>query len=148
MSFLRRAFRNNWNRITTDGAGAGRRPDDKLDWRPAEGMFTLRELIRHIPEPNPISSLVLATRCRRATSNLSSASVEELCSRLQREPQRLVAEVAKLTREQLNEDIEAFGRNDASHRLAVGHDRARDSSSRPVILLLPAGRIEPPNLYA
>jgi len=105
-------FVNNWNRIHKQTARAlAAAPDDQLDWRPGEGMFTLRELVRHIPEAE--SALVhtaLAGTMQKGELDLSTASVEEIVRAYKESHERLVAEVAKLTREQLNEDIEAFGR--------------------------------------
>src|SRR5438067_1196928 len=44
-------FVKNWNRIHKQTARAlAAAPADQLDWRPREGMFTLRELVRHIAE--------------------------------------------------------------------------------------------------
>jgi hypothetical protein len=44
-------FISNWNRIHKDTSRVLRAvPDDKLDWRPKEDMFTMRELIGHMPQ--------------------------------------------------------------------------------------------------
>jgi uncharacterized damage-inducible protein DinB len=112
-------FINNWNRIHKQSARAlAAAPDDKLDWRPAEGMFTLRELVRHIPEAeSAIIHTVLAGTMQKGDLDLSSASVEEIVRAYKESHERLVAQVAKLTLEQLNEDIEAFGRK--MHRIVL-----------------------------
>ena len=40
-------FVRNWNRIHKETSRVIRSaPDDKLEWRPKEGMFTLRELLQ------------------------------------------------------------------------------------------------------
>ena len=75
-------FVSNWNRIHKQTARAlAAAPDDKLDWRPAEGMFTLRELLRHIPEAeSAIIHTVLAGTMQKGDLELSAASVDEMFS--------------------------------------------------------------------
>ena len=104
-------FVKNWNRIHKQTARAlAAAPEDKLDWRPAEGMFTLRELVRHIPEAESgIVHTALAGTMQKGDLDLSSAGVEEIVRAYKESHERLAAEVAKLTKEQLDEDIQAFG---------------------------------------
>ena len=73
-------FVKNWNRIHKQTARAlAAAPADQLDWRPREGMFTLRELVRHIPEAeSAIVHTVLAGTMQKGDLDLSSASVEEI----------------------------------------------------------------------
>src|ERR1700742_62065 len=104
-------FVKNWSRIHKQTARAlAAATDDKLDWRPAEGMFTLRELVRHIPESeSEIIRTALAGNMQKGDLDLSSASVAEIVRAYEESHERLAAEVAKLTSEQWHEEIEAYG---------------------------------------
>ena len=105
-------FIRNWNRIHKETAQVlAVAPDDKLDWRPADGLFTLRELMRHMPETeSDVVRTVLAGTMQKGELDLSTAGVEEMVRAYQASHERLAAEVANLTLEQLNEEIEAYGR--------------------------------------
>jgi len=105
-------FVSNWNRIHKQTARALQAAaDDKLDWRPKEDMFTLRELVRHIPEAeNHIVRSALAGAMQERELDLSNSSVAEIVETFQANHARLAEEVSKLTLDQLNEEIEAFGR--------------------------------------
>jgi len=143
-------FVNNWNRLHKQTARAlAAAPDDKLDWRPAEGMFTLRELVRHIPEAeSAIVRTALAGTMQKGDLDLSSASVEEIVSAYKDSHARLAAEVVKLTREQLNEDIEAFGRK--MHRIVLlwGLTEHEIHHRGQLYTYYRLAGIEPPKLYA
>jgi uncharacterized damage-inducible protein DinB len=105
-------FVSNWNRIHKQTSRALRAAtDDKLDWRPGEGMFTLRELIRHIPESeNAIVHSALAGSMQKSQVDLSNSGVDEIAGAFDREHEQLAAEVSEFTLDQLNEEIEAFGK--------------------------------------
>jgi uncharacterized damage-inducible protein DinB len=105
-------FVSNWNRIHKQTSRALKAAtDDKLDWQPQEGMFTLRELIRHIPEAeNAIARTALAGLMQNSQVDLSKSSVAEIVETFDREHEQLASEISKLTLDQLNEEIEAFGR--------------------------------------
>ena len=105
-------FVSNWNRIHKQTARAlEAAPDDKLDWRPKEGMFTLRELVRHMPEAEHlIVRSALAGSMQKPELDLSQSSISEIVQAFNTNHDKLAEEVAKLTFDQLNEEIEAFGR--------------------------------------
>ncbi|HVG18089.1 MAG TPA: DinB family protein [Blastocatellia bacterium] len=105
-------FVRNWNRIHKQTSLALRAAtDDKLDWRPKEGMFTLRELIRHIPEAeNAIARSALAGSMQKSQVDLSNSGVDEIAGAFDSEHERLAAEVSKFTLDELNEEVEAFGK--------------------------------------
>lgn len=104
-------FVSNWNRIHKDTSRVLRAaPDDKLDWRPKEGMFTMRELISHIPQ----AELVLVRSALAGSDQKvpfdSSRSAEEMASAFDSQHEELAAEVSELTAEQWREEVEFHGR--------------------------------------
>jgi len=105
-------FIRNWNRIHKETSRIIRSaPDDKLDWRPKDGMFTLRELIGHLPEAE--LGLVRAAlqgqtgQIRLDTSNKAAGEIADL---FDRQHDDLAAEVSQLTESQLGEEVEFHGR--------------------------------------
>lgn len=103
-------FVSNWNRIHKDTSRVLRAaPDDKLDWRPKEDMFTMRELVGHIPQ----AELVLVRSALAGSDQKipfdSSRSAEEIASAFDSQHEELVSEVSKLTPEQWREEVEFHG---------------------------------------
>jgi len=104
-------FVSNWNRIHRDTSRVLRTaPDDKLDWRPRDDMFTMRELIGHIPQAE-----VVLVRSALAGSDQKvpfdiSRTAGEIASAFDSQHEELVSEVSKLTAEQWKEDVEFHGR--------------------------------------
>lgn len=104
-------FVSNWNRIHRDTTRVLRAaPDEKLDWRPAADMFTMRELIGHIPQAE-----VVLVRSALAGSDQkvpfdASRSAAEIASAFDAQHEELVSEVSKLTAEQWKEEVEFHGR--------------------------------------
>ncbi len=104
-------FVANWNRIHKDTSLVLRAaPDDKLDWRPKEDMFTMRELVGHIPQ----AELVLVRSALAGSDQKipfdSSRSAQEIASAFDSQHDELVTEVSKLTAEQWKEEIEFHGK--------------------------------------
>ena len=65
------SFVSNWNRIHKQTARVLQAaPADKLEWRPADGMFTLRQLITHIARLAPRLALQLVWRLAQALVRL------------------------------------------------------------------------------
>jgi uncharacterized damage-inducible protein DinB len=104
-------FVSNWNRIHRDTSRVLKAaPDDKLDWRPREDMFTMRELIGHIPQAE-----VVLVRSALAGSDQKvpfdfSRTAAEIASAFDAQHEELVSEVSKLTAEQWKEEVEFHGR--------------------------------------
>ena len=142
-------FVSNWNRIHKQTSRVLRAAtDDKLDWRPKEGMFTLRELIRHIPEAeNAIARSALAGSMQKSQIDLSKSSVDEIVQAFDREHERLVAEVSNLTLDQLNEEIEAFGRKMRRVVLLWGMTEHEIHHRGQLFTYFHLAGIEPPSLY-
>ncbi|HEX8184088.1 MAG TPA: DinB family protein [Blastocatellia bacterium] len=142
-------FVSNWNRIHKQTSRAlSAATDDKLDWRPKEGMFTLRELARHIPEAeNAIAHSALAGTMQKSQIDLSNSSVEEIVGAFDREHEKLVAEVSKLTLDQLNEEVEAFGRKMRRIVLLWGMTEHEIHHRGQLYTYYHLAGIEPPSLY-
>lgn len=104
-------FVSNWNRIHKDTSRVLRAaPDEKLGWRPKEGMFTLRELIGHISQAEVVLvRSALAGSAQKISFDFSSLSTEEIAGRFDAQHEELLGEVAKLTAEQLKEQVEFHG---------------------------------------
>jgi uncharacterized damage-inducible protein DinB len=142
-------FVSNWNRIHKQTSRVLKAtPADKLDWRPKEGMFTLRELVRHIPEAeNAIVRSALAGSMQKSQIDLSKSSVDEIVGTFDREHEQLAAEVSKLTLDQLNEEIEAFGRKMRRVVLLWGMTEHEIHHRGQLFTYFRLAGIEPPNLY-
>ena len=104
-------FVSNWNRIHRDTSRVLRAaPNDKLDWRPKEDMFTMRELIGHIPQAEAgLVRSALAGSTQKVPFDFSR-SAAEIADAFDSQHDELAAEVSKLTPEQLKEEIEFHGR--------------------------------------
>lgn len=104
-------FVSNWNRIHKDTSRVLRAaPDDKLDWRPKEDMFTMRELIGHIPQAEVV---LVRSALAGATEKVPfdfSRSAEEIASAFDSQHDELAREVSTLTAEQWREEVEFHGK--------------------------------------
>ena len=73
-------FVKNWNRIHKQTSIAlTAAPDEQLDWQPKEGMFTMRQLLGHLPE----SELFLVRTAMTGSTqhvdlDISNKSVKEI----------------------------------------------------------------------
>lgn len=104
-------FVSNWNRIHKDTSRVLRAaPDDKLDWRPKGDMFTMRELIGHIPQAEVVLVRSALAGCDQKVPFDSSRSADEIASAFDSQHEELVSEVSKLTAEQWREEVEFHGR--------------------------------------
>jgi uncharacterized damage-inducible protein DinB len=106
-------FVSSWNRIHKDTSRVLRAaPDDKLDWRPKEDMFTMRELIGHMPQAELVLvRSALAGSTQKIPFDFSSLNANEIASTFDSQHDELVAEVSKLTPEQLKEEVEFHGKS-------------------------------------
>jgi uncharacterized damage-inducible protein DinB len=104
-------FISNWNRIHKDTSRVLRAaPGDKLDWRPKEDMFTMRELIGHIPQAEAVLVRSALAGSPQKVPFDSSRSADEIASAFDSQHEELVSEVSKLTAEQWKEEVEFHGR--------------------------------------
>ena len=104
-------FVSNWDRIHKDTSRVLRAAtEDKLDWRPKEDMFTLRELIRHIPEAELVLvQSALAGSTQKVPFELAPTA-DEIANSFDRQHQELAGNVSKLTEDQWKEEVEFHGR--------------------------------------
>ena len=103
-------FVSNWNRIHKDTTRVLRAaPEDKLDWRPKEDMFTMRELIGHIPQAEIVLVRSALAGSDQKIAFDSSRSAEEIASAFDKQHEELVGEVSQLTAEQWREEVEFHG---------------------------------------
>lgn len=104
-------FVSNWNRIHKDTSRVLRAaPDDKLDWRPKEDMFTMRELIGHIPQAEVVLvRSALAGSTQKVPFDFSR-SVDEIACAFDSQHDELVSEVSNLTADQWREEVEFHDR--------------------------------------
>jgi len=104
-------FVSNWNRIHKDTSRVLRAaPDDKLDWRPKDDMFTMRELIGHIPQAEAVLARSALDGSTQKVPFDISRSAGEIATQFDSQHQELVGEVSKLTAEQWKEEVEFHGR--------------------------------------
>ena len=143
-------FVSNWNRIHKQTARALRAvPDDQMDWQPREGMFTMRQLVRHIPEAEAaLARTVLAGSMQKVQLDVDNLSVAEIADLFDRQHQELVEEISKLTQEQLHEEIEAFGRRMRRSILLWGMTEHEIHHRGQLFTYLRLVGVEPPNMYA
>ncbi|HTF38673.1 MAG TPA: DinB family protein [Blastocatellia bacterium] len=105
-------FVSNWNRIHKDTSRVLRAaPGDKLDWRPKEDMFTMRELIGHMPQAEVVLvRSALAGSTQKIPVDFSNLSADDIASAFDTQHDELVGEVSKLTAEQWKEEVEFHGK--------------------------------------
>lgn len=142
-------FVSNWNRIHKQSVRAlEAAPDDKLDWQPKEGMFTLRELVRHIPEAEHlIVRSALAGTIQKSEIDLSKSSVSEIVQAFKDNHEQLAEQVSELTFEQLNEEVEAFGGKMRRIVLLWGMTEHEIHHRGQLMTYYRLADIEPPKLY-
>jgi len=105
-------FIRNWNRIHKETSRIIRSaPDDKLDWRPRDDMFTLRELISHLPEAElGLVRSALQGQTGQIGFDPSNKAAAEIADLFDRQHDGLAAEVSQLAENQLGEEVEFHGR--------------------------------------
>lgn len=143
------SFVKDWNRIHKQTARVlAAAPEDKFDWKPNDGMFTLRQLVIHLPNAEAgITRTALAGTMQKVSLDLDSASVEEIVEKFNSSHSTLVEEVSQLSLDQLNETIEAFGRKMTRIvllRVMIEHEIHHRGQLYTYLRL--AG-VEPPALY-
>lgn len=106
------SFVKDWNRVHKQTARAlAAAPGEKFDWKPGEGMFTLRQLVTHLPNAEAaIVRSALAGSMQKVSLELDNASVDEIVEKFNSSHSGLAEEVSALSLDQLNETVEAFGR--------------------------------------
>ncbi|HXG91501.1 MAG TPA: DinB family protein [Blastocatellia bacterium] len=142
-------FVSNWNRIHRQTSRVLRAaPGGQLDWRPKEGMFTLRELISHIPEAEyALVRSALAGSTQKVKLDLAGMNVDEIVGLFDKNHDELVEEVSRLTLDQLNEEVEIFGRNMRRIVLLWGMTEHEIHHRGQMFTYYRLAGIEPPNLY-
>lgn len=105
-------FVRNWNRIHKETSRVIRSaPDDKLEWRPKEEMFTLRELIGHMPQAELVlARSALAGSTQEIRFDSLNRSANEIADMFDSQHAELVGEVSRLTADQLTEEVEFHGK--------------------------------------
>lgn len=106
-------FVANWNRIHKETSRVLRAaPDDKLDWRPRDGMFSLRELIVHIPQAEIVlARSALDGSTQNVPFDFSNRTGAEISAMFDSQHDELAKEVSQLTVEQLNAEVEFHGKH-------------------------------------
>jgi uncharacterized damage-inducible protein DinB len=106
-------FLTNWNRIHKETSLLLRAaPDEKLEWRPKEGMFSMRELISHILQAEVVLvRSAIAGSAQKIPLDYSTLSANQIAGVFDSQHNELVSEVTKLTAEQLREGVEFHGHN-------------------------------------
>ncbi|HSE97618.1 MAG TPA: DinB family protein, partial [Blastocatellia bacterium] len=143
------SFVKNWNRIHKQTARVIQAaPADRLDWQPAEGMFTLRQLITHIPQAElTIIRSALAGSMQKVPLDLSTASVDDIVSAFDSNHTQLAEEVSKLTPDQLNDEVEMFGRKMPRRVLLRAVTEHEIHHRGQLFTYLRLAGIEPPSIY-
>ena len=143
------SFVKNWNRIHKQTSRALRAaPADKMEWRPKEGMFSLRELVTHIPHAElMITRSALAGSQQTVELDLSSSSPEEIADIFDRHHAELAEEVSKLGSEQIKDIVEIFGKS--FPRLALLHGMVEHEIHHrgQLYAFLRLADVEPPSLF-
>ena len=140
----------NWNRIHKQTSRALRAaPDAHLEWRPGEGMFTLRELISHIPEAEfALVRSALAGSTKTERLDLANQTVAQIADAFDIQHEQLVEEVSRLSLEQLNEEVEFHGKRMRRKVLLAGLTEHEIHHRGQILTYYRLLGIEPPNLYA
>ena len=142
-------FVRKWNRIHKETSRALRAaPDDHLDWRPREGMFTLGELLRHIPEAEfALVRSAIAGSTQKGGPQLTNKSVAEIAHSFDAEHEQMVREVSKLSLEQLGEEVEFHGQKMKRRVLLSGMTEHEIHHRGQLFTYYRLLGIQPPNLH-
>jgi len=140
----------NWNRIHKQTSRVMRAaPDAHLEWRPGPGMFTLRELISHIPEAEfGLVRSALEGSTKTARLDLAHQTVSQIADAFDNQHEQLVEEVSKLSLEQLNEEVEFHGKRMRRKVLLAGLTEHEIHHRGQIFTYYRLLGIEAPNLYA
>ena len=140
----------NWNRIHKQTSRALRAaPDAHLEWRPGAGMFTLRELISHIPEAEfALVRSALAGSTKTERLDLAHQTVAQIADAFDAQHEQLVEEVSRLSLEQLNEEVEFHDKRMRRKVLLAGVTEHEIHHRGQIFTYYRLLGIEPPNLYA
>ncbi|MBI3654509.1 MAG: DinB family protein [Acidobacteria bacterium] len=143
-------FVRNWNYTHQQTSRIVRAaPPDKMEWRPKEGMFTLRELVSHFPQAEQaFIRTAMDGGYKKIDLDLSSRTPEEIANIFDENHEKLAAELLTLTMEQLNREIE-FGGHKLRCRdllkVLVEHEIHHRGQLYTYFHL---ADVEPPKLYA
>jgi uncharacterized damage-inducible protein DinB len=126
----------------------GGAPDAQLDWQPKEGMFSLRQLIGHIPEAELLlARSALAGSTQKVSFDVEGRSVEEIVSAFDRQHNELVEQVSKLTLDELNEEVEFYGRRMRRKVLLSGMTEHEIHHRGQLYTYYRLAGIEPPDMH-
>jgi uncharacterized damage-inducible protein DinB len=143
-------FVRNWNYTHKQTARIIKAtPQDKMDWRPKEGMFTLRELVSHFPQAElAFVRTAMDGSYSKVELDLSDRTPEEIGSIFDESHTKLAAEVATLTSEQLDQEVEFVGHKLRCRdllKVLVEHEIHHRGQLYTYFHL---ADVEPPKLYA
>jgi uncharacterized damage-inducible protein DinB len=142
-------FVRNWNRIHKETSRVIRSaPDDKLEWRPKEGMFTLRELIGHMPQAELVlARSALAGSTQKLRFDFSNRAANEIADMFDSQHDQLLGEVSKLTADQLTEEVEFHGKRMRRSVLLWGMTEHEIHHRGQLYTYFRLAGIEAPNLH-
>lgn len=142
-------FVSNWNRIHKQTSRALRAaPADRMEWRPKEGMFTIRELVTHIPKAElMIARSALAGSAQKVELDLSNLTPGEIADIFDRQHAELAEEVSKLGSEQIGEPVEIFGKSFPRLALLQGMTEHEIHHRGQLYAFLRLVDVEPPSLF-
>lgn len=142
-------FVKDWNHTHKQTARAiEAAPQDMFDWKPGDGMFTLRELVTHLPNAEAaIIRTALAGTMQKVSLGLEDSTVEEIVEKFKSSHRELVEEVSSLSLDQLNETVQAFGREMPRIALLRGMLEHEIHHRGQLYTYLRLPGVEPPALY-
>jgi|SRR5215216_3509417 uncharacterized damage-inducible protein DinB len=142
-------FVNNWNRIHKQTARMLKSAsDEQLDFQPKEGMYSMRQLISHIPEAElGLVRTALAGSTQKVKFDAAGKSLGEIVAAFDAQHDELLQEVSKLTLDQLNEEVEFYGRKMRRIVLLWGMTEHEIHHRGQLFTYYRLAGIEPPNLY-
>jgi uncharacterized damage-inducible protein DinB len=142
-------FVRNWNRIHKETSRVIRSaPDDKLEWRPGEEMFTLRELIGHMPQAELVlARSALAGSTQKIRFDFSNRLANEIADMFDSQHDELVGEVSELTADQLTEEVEFHGKRMRRSVLLWGMTEHEIHHRGQLYTYYRLAGVEPPNLH-
>jgi uncharacterized damage-inducible protein DinB len=108
----------------------------------------MRQLIGHIPEAELfIVRTALSGSTQHVDLDMSGRSVKEIIDMFETQHTDLVEEVSKLTLDQLNEEIEFYGRNMRRIVLLWGMTEHEIHHRGQLFTYYRLAGVEPPNIY-
>jgi uncharacterized damage-inducible protein DinB len=142
-------FVRNWNYIHKQTARIIRAaPQEKMEWQPKEGLFTLRQLVSHFPQAElAFVRTAMDGVYAKVDLDLSKSTSEEIADIFDENHEKHAAEVLSLTMEHMNREVEFVGHKLRCRDLLKTLVEHEIHHRGQLFTYLHLADVEPPKLY-